>query len=258
MKYLFFSVILSSLISCAPKPGPDKQFVGTLQGSVTGAVGGAVTGLQVGSGTGPGAFVGAGIGAITGGFRGLMQDRLEEELLRLQVDAAEARGDAFAQRILQEQWRRRKELHPGRDIFPADIFFTSDSVKLSPEGRAVLNEIYTLNKNRLPWSRFGILSYVQASDPNSQYARHLTSRRARAIGDYLIQLGLEPRRVSARSAVIPGPLVLSDKGRGDRYSQAVEFIPRDLPHVPGESNVRPKDIDENEASSFLDTPSKDD
>lgn len=258
MKKILIAIVCCLIFACAPRPGPDKQFVGTLQGGVTGAVGGAVTGFQVGSGTGAGAFVGAGIGAVTGGFRGLMQDRLEEELLRLQVDAAQARGDAFAQRVLQEQWRRRKELHPGRDIFPADIFFHADSVTLSPEGRAVLKEIYTLNKNRLPWSRFGILSYVQSSDPNSQYAKHITSRRARAIGDYLVHLGLEPRRISARSAVIPGPLVLANSGRGDRYSQAVEFIPRDLPNVPGEANIRPQDIDENQAPSLLDAPSKDD
>ena len=138
MKHSHLIFLSFCLCACSPKPGPDKQFVGTLQGGVTGAVGGAVTGFQVGSGTGPGAFVGAGVGAVTGGFRGLMQDRLEDELLQLQIDAASARGDAYAQRILQEQWRRRKELHPGRDIFPADIFFKADSVNLSPEGKAVL------------------------------------------------------------------------------------------------------------------------
>ncbi len=227
MKGVLFLLVL--VIGCSPKPGPDKQFVGTLQGGTTGAISGAVTGFQVGAGTGPGAAIGLGVGAIAGGFRGMMQDRLEEELLLLQSDIKEARASAYAQRILEEQLRRRAALHPGRDIFPSDLFFRSDDVELSPEGRAVLGEIYRLNKNRVPWSRFGIVSYVQSNDPKASYPNYLNRRRSRAIGDYLVALGLEPRRISAQGIILDIPLIEGHR----RYAQSIEFIPRDLPGAPG-------------------------
>lgn len=222
-------VLIFIFTSCSPKPGPDKQFIGSLQGGTTGAISGAVTGFQVGAGTGPGAAIGAGVGAIAGGFRGMMQDRLEEELLLLQSDIRGARATAYAQRILEEQSRRRVELHPGRDIFPSDLFFRSDEVELSPEGKAVLGEIYRLNKNRVPWSRFGIVSYVQSNDPKASYPNYLNRRRSRAIGDYLVRLGLEPRRISAQGIILDISLIEGNR----RYAQAIEFIPRDLPGAPG-------------------------
>lgn len=238
MRCLIFVALL--VVGCSTKTGPDKQFVGTLQGGTTGAISGAVTGFQVGAGTGPGAAIGAGVGAIAGGFRGMMQDRLEEELLVLQSEIREARKVAFAQKILEEQVRTRAELHPGRDIFPSDIFFRSDEVELSPEGKAVLGEIYRLNKNRLPWSRFGVVSYVQSNDPKASYPNYLNRRRSRAIGDYLVSIGLEPRRISAQGIIINEPLIYGNR----RYSQAIEFIPKDLPGAPGTSKRQDKEDEE--------------
>jgi outer membrane protein OmpA-like peptidoglycan-associated protein len=232
MRKLF--VLLAVIVGCSPKPGPDKQFVGTLQGGATGAISGAVTGFQVGAGTGPGAALGLGVGAVAGGFRGMMQDRLEDELLLLQSDIREARSVAYAQKMLEEQSRRRAELHPGRDIFPSDLFFRGDEVQLSPEGKAILGEIYKLNKNRLPWSRFGVVSYVQSNDPNASYPNYLNRRRSRAIGDYLVSLGLEPRRITAQSVILDEPLIHGNR----RYSQAIEFLPRDLPGAPGKKEIK--------------------
>lgn len=223
---LILTVVLFQ--GCAPPTkGPDKQFLGTLEGAATGAGSGAVTGFQIGSGTGPGALVGAGIGAVAGGVEGLLQDKLEEDLLYLSAETKKEREVAVAHQILSEQIQRRLELHPTREIYPADLFFSSDSTKLSPQGIILARELYALNKRRYPWSRLVIASYIEAKDEGSPYAKFLASKRARALGDAFVRLGLEARRIVGRPVVMAGPVLLDPHDRPDRYSQAIELINAD-------------------------------
>lgn len=207
--------------------GPDKQFEGGLQGAASGAGAGAVTGFQVGAGTGPGAAIGAGIGAIAGGIQGYAQDQTEDRLLDLSAEARREQERAYAQEVLIEHHKRRIELHPTRDIFPADLFFYGDEVRLRPGARAVLAEIARINKERLPWSTLVVAAYVKAADPDSAYAQHLAQRRARTLCDYLTRAGLEPRRLQTRAVVINQPLLIDPHDRADRYNQAIEIIPLD-------------------------------
>ena len=120
----------SSSSSEAIVPGPDKQAFGTLQGAATGAGAGAVTGFQIGAPTGAGALVGAGFGAVAGGIQGIMQDQSEEQLLALSTQTRRERERAMVHEVLREQYARRLELHPTRDLFPADLFFSGDDVSL--------------------------------------------------------------------------------------------------------------------------------
>lgn len=232
MKSLNFksALILATMLfqGCAPPTvGPDKQFLGTIEGAATGAGSGAVTGFQIGSGTGPGALVGAGIGAVAGGVEGLLQDKLEEDLLYLSAETKKEREVAVAHQILSEQIQRRLELHPTREIYPADLFFESDSTKLSPQGIILARELYALNKRRFPWSRLVIASYIESNDEGSPYAKFLARKRARALGDAFVRLGLEARRVIGRPVVMAGPVLLDPHDRPDRYSQAIELINAD-------------------------------
>ncbi|MCB0337831.1 MAG: hypothetical protein KDD62_16050, partial [Bdellovibrionales bacterium] len=72
-------VIVPFVGACAgPYSGPDKQFVGMVQGAATGAGAGAVTGSQLSAGSLPGAAVGAGFGAVAGGVQGFLKDEHEE------------------------------------------------------------------------------------------------------------------------------------------------------------------------------------
>ena len=138
-------------VGCAaPQPGPDKQFVGAVGGAATGAGAGAVTGFQLGAGTGPGAAVGAGVGAVVGGIQGIVQDMQEQDMLRLAAESRREREKAYVHEILAEHYKRRIELHPTRDIYPADIFFRGDESTLTPAGTAIVLEIARLNKRRLP------------------------------------------------------------------------------------------------------------
>lgn len=211
-----------------PLPGPDKQFTGGLQGAVTGAGAGAVTGFQVGAGTGPGAFVGAGLGAVAGGISGFAEDQSEADLLRLSAETRREREVAFAQEILSEQYERRLQLHPTRDIFPADLFFCGDSAKLKPGAEALIREIARINRLRVPWSRLAVAVYSKVAEGGpSAYAEHLSERRSEELCNELVRAGVEPRRLEARAVLVSSPILIDPADDPARYNQAVEIIPLD-------------------------------
>lgn len=221
-------IFVVSACSTEPVPGPDKQYGEGMMGAVSGAGAGAVTGFQLSSATGPGAAVGAGLGAIAGGISGALKDAEEEDLLATAAHLKHEREIAVAHELLQDHYRRRMELHPSRDIFPAEYFFDSDGVTLKCSAKPLVRELVALNKRRFPWSRLVIATYVKANDPKSEYAQHLAERRARELGDQFVKAGIEPRRIETRAVVMSEPLVLDPLDIPDRYSQAVELIPVDM------------------------------
>ncbi|MCB0310904.1 MAG: hypothetical protein KDD42_06705 [Bdellovibrionales bacterium] len=224
----FLGVLMIALSACAgPQRGPDKQFGQALGSAAVGAGAGAVTGFQISSATGPGAAVGAGLGAVAGGIQGFARDQAEESLLDTAAGTQAQRRVAQAHEVLQEQYRRRLDLHPTREIYPADLFFYGDEAKLRSGARDLLREIASLNKTRLGWSRLAIVSYVRATTKNSRFAQFLAEKRSKEICDALVTSGLEPRRMRARGVVIKGPLLIDPNDNPARFNQAVEIVPMD-------------------------------
>jgi len=219
--------ITACSVSHQPVAGPDRQVGGSVQGAVTGAGAGAVTGFQVGAGTGPGALVGAGLGAIAGGIQGAVQDRDDDQLLALNAKTRSERELAYAHEILNDQFKRRIELHPTREIYPADLFFHGDETKLKREAAPIVRALASLNKERLPWSRLVVASYVKAVEAESEYAKHLAEGRSRELIVYLVRAGIEPRRLVTRAVIINQPLLVDPHDRPERYNQAIELIPID-------------------------------
>lgn len=213
--------------SPVPSPGPDKQAAGTIYGAMIGAGAGAVYGAQISAGAGPGAAVGAGFGALYGMAAGIGIDALEEDQLRREGELVQARQRSWVQSILTEHYERRLELHPNRDIFPADLFFTGDEVRLRADARVLVREIALLQKRRLPWSRIVIASYVTSRDQDSTYARFLNRNRADEIATEFVRAGIEPRRIQTRGMTIPEPILIDPHDSPQRYRQAIEIIPVD-------------------------------
>lgn len=217
---------VASLVGCSSQPvaGPDKlashQGIGILEG----AGAGAITGVQVGAGAGPGVAVGVGFGAIAGAIQGLLKDSEEEQEIKTTREINEMKGRVKAQEILARHYKQRMEMHPGRDIYPADIFFQGDSAKMCPTGVAIVQEIARLNEHRLPYSRLVIASYAKAIGADSTYATHLTERRSREFVNQLVRAGVEPRRLETRAVVIDAPVLLDPLDDPTRYNQAIEII----------------------------------
>ncbi|MCB0358465.1 MAG: hypothetical protein KDD44_02485 [Bdellovibrionales bacterium] len=210
-----------------PVPGPDKQAAGTIYGASLGAGAGAVTGAQLGSNLGPGAWIGAGLGGAYGMMSGLGVDLLEEDQLRREEEAARAEELLWVQHILAEHYERRLELHPNRDIYPADLFFRADEVTLTESSALLAREIARLTKRRMPWSRIVVAAYVTARDRDSDYASYLTQRRAEELAREFVRAGLEARRIAAQSVVLSEPILVDPYDRPDRYRQAIEIIALD-------------------------------
>jgi hypothetical protein len=228
-------LLLSGLLCCVacspfttePIPGPDKQSVGTFAGAALGAGSGAVFGAQVGAGSGPGAWVGAALGAVYGMFEGLGVDLLEEDELRRAAEGQDLRELAWAQEVLSEHYARRLELHPTRDIFPADWFFENDSAQLKPAAVVLARELGELTKQRMPWSRIVVAAYITTKDKDSAYAQFVTKRRAEEIALQFVRAGMEPRRVLTQGIAIPEPILIDPQDSPSRYRQAIEIIPLD-------------------------------
>ena len=231
MRFFFFVSILFAA-ACSPGtlepvPGPDKQAVGTFAGAALGAGSGAVYGFQVGAGAGPGAWVGAALGAVYGAFEGLGVDLLEEDELRRAIEEQQLRELAWVQEVLAEHYARRMELHPTRDIFPADWFFDNDESTLKPSAVALAHELGLLTKQRMPWSRIVVAAYVTTKDKNSTYAKYVTKKRAEQIALQFVRAGMEPRRVLVQGIPIPEPILIDPEDNPSRYRQAIEIIPLD-------------------------------
>lgn len=210
-----------------PYPGPDKQGEGMIYGAMTGAGSGAVIGFQTSAGSGPGALVGMGFGAAYGMLTGLGLDVVEETSLENAERIKDLRERAWAQEILNEHYSRRLELHPNRDIFPADWFFTDDGLSLTCRGQALVKEIALLNKSRMPWSRLVITVYSNSSDPESHYAKRVTQKRSEELALAFIRAGIEPRRISTKPLTISEPVLIDPYDSPNRYKQAIEIVALD-------------------------------
>lgn len=228
LSILFVSLFYGcSPFSTQPAPGPDKQGEGLLYGASVGAGTGAITGAQFAAATGPGAWIGAGLGGVMGMLSGLGIDLLEEDQIIKKEQTQCLRDVTWAQERLAEHYARRLELHPNRDIFPADWFFRQDSAEFTPGGELLVEMLADLTQRRIPWSRIAVAAYNTASDPESSYAKHVTKKRAEAIAVAFIHSGFEPRRVVAQSVVIPEPVLIDPDDNPGRYRQAIELIPLD-------------------------------
>jgi outer membrane protein OmpA-like peptidoglycan-associated protein len=219
-----FVVTVSGCTSNRPVEGPDKMFVGEAVGALQGAGAGAVTGAQLSAGAGPGAAVGAGLGAVVGAIHGAVADANEEVAMRTEKEIQEQQARAAAQEILAEHFKRRLALHPSRDIFPADLFFDGDDVKVCKSGLAVIKELALMNEKRLPYSSLVVAVYSKGASSESQYSQHLTEERAKNFANQLIHAGMEPRRIQTRAVVVDAPVVIDPLDNPARYNQAIEII----------------------------------
>lgn len=221
---LLLTLSLLSVLACRPYHGPDKQFSGTLQGAAVGAGAGAVTGFQLGAPTGAGAAIGAGFGAVAGAVQGAVKDSLEEENIEIQNQIAFERLRSKAHRTILEQFERRLELHPSREIYPADLFFSGDDTAVRADAKPLAQELARLNENRQPWSRLVIACYVNSSTDKNLYAKHLAEKRAEALGNWFVRTGINPRRIEARAVLVDGPVLIDPDDDSLRYNQAVEIM----------------------------------
>ncbi len=217
---LFFSACSGST---KPIAGPDKQGLGLITGGLLGAGSGMITGAQLSAPSGPGVVIGALFGAVWGSLHGLGIDLIEEEELRLLEEVDRLHEDIWVQNVLLMHYEKKNEIHPDRDIFPADEFFIGDRVQVSRSGKLLARAIARKYMMANPSSRVLITSYQASHGEDSFYSSYLGKRRAQAIAREFVSAGLEPRRFVLKSVRLGSPLVDDPYDIPARYTQAVEF-----------------------------------
>lgn len=170
-----------SLLSCAATTQQEK---GTQVGAATGAGLGAILGQAIGRDT-KSTLIGAGAGAIVGALAGSQvgkyMDNQERELRQ-----------AMAQ---QEQASIQREQDILQTTFNSEVFFDFDSAELKPGGRRELERVAEV-LNKYPKTTIRVEGHTDSSGPE-EYNQKLSERRAHAVQDALIQMGVIPERIQA-------------------------------------------------------------
>lgn len=170
-----------TLLSCAGAPQTER---GTVVGTGTGAAVGALLGQVIGGNT-QGTLLGTGIGAALGGIAGnrvgAYMDK-QEQTLRSAAAASEAASIRRSQEVLTA-------------TFKSDVLFDFNSSTLKPSAYAEMARVANVLKS-YPQTTIRIEGHTD-SKGSEIYNQQLSERRAQAVKQALIQLGVDSGRLQA-------------------------------------------------------------
>lgn len=180
-KFQFTCVIIACLFiaSCAGTTNQERK---TKEGVAIGAGVGAILGQVIGGNT-EGTLIGAGIGAALGGVAGnqigAYMDRQEAELRNV-VAASESASVTRSQNVLTA-------------TFQSNMFFDTNSSILKPGAYAELDRVARVLQD-YPQTRIRVEGHTDTKGA-AEYNMVLSEKRAQAVGDALIQRGVDPSRM---------------------------------------------------------------
>ncbi len=172
-------IMILFIASCA---GTTNQGRKTTEGAVIGAGVGAILGQVIGGDT-EGTLIGAGIGAALGGIAGnqigAYMDRQEAELRNV-VAASESASITRTQNVLTA-------------TFKSNMFFDTNSSTLKPGAYSELDRVAKVLRD-YPQTRIRVEGHTDTKG-SAEYNMVLSEKRAQAVGNALIQRGIDPSRM---------------------------------------------------------------
>lgn len=102
-----------------------------------------------------------------------------------------------------------------------NIYFSSGSAQLQPDSRFVLETITDIIR-RCPALRIQIAGHTD-SDGGAGYNRALSERRAQSVVSYLMQQGIDPRRMFSTGFGEDRPMVPNDSAFNKSRNRRIEF-----------------------------------
>lgn len=182
--YLLVAFIFALVLSIMACSGASRQQKGTGYGAAAGAGLGALIGQAIGGDTEStlwGAGAGAIVGAIAGNQVGKYMDNQERDL-----------RSALAQ-------ERQASIQRERDIlqatFKSGVFFDFDSATLKSGGRRELERVAQV-LNKYPKTTIRVEGHTDKAGSET-YNQELSERRAEAVKNALIQMGVIKERIQA-------------------------------------------------------------
>lgn len=115
-----------------------------------------------------------------------------------------------------------KPIKEGESIILRNIFFATDSFNLLPESKAELDHLMRLLEVNSSMN-IEITGHTDNEGP-SQYNQVLSEKRARSVYDYLVQAGIDPRRLRFRGYGASVPIATNDTPAGRALNRRTEMV----------------------------------
>jgi len=205
-----------ALAACAPGQSgqPGQPGRGTGVGAATGAVVGGVLGNVV-SAEGRRAentAIGAAVGAALGGGAGYAMDRQRQDFER-ELAAERSRDD-----VQIEQLRRDVLLL----TLDQEVQFAVDSAAIQPGFRDTLAKVADVLR-RHPGTAVTVIGHTDSTGAES-YNQQLSERRARAVRDELVAMGVSGERLTTMGRGETEPRASNDTATGRAANRRVELV----------------------------------
>ena len=113
------------------------------------------------------------------------------------------------------------KLKEGETLRIENLYFLADSSNFTPESVPVLEDVYNFLKQN-PKVVVEIGGHTNSIPPHS-YCDRLSTARAKAVADYLINKGIEPSRVKYKGYGKRKPVANNDTPEGRKKNQRVEI-----------------------------------
>lgn len=203
---LFASALLAGCVTTNPYGG---EHANTAKGATAGAAAGAVLGNVV-AGKGDrtkGVLIGAAIGAVVGGAIGHQMDQQEAQLRQQLANSGveiQRQGDTI------------------RLQAPEAITFATGSAQLQPRFMQVLDQL-AQSVRQYPNTLIRIEGHADATG-NAQFNQTLSENRAHAVASYLMQHGVDPKRIEAVGFGSTRPIASNATAEGRAQNRRVEIL----------------------------------
>jgi outer membrane protein OmpA-like peptidoglycan-associated protein len=202
MKRTIVLLLLIALLGCSHYTTRRDK---TAKGAGVGAAAGAAGAVLAGEREADEILAGAAIGAAAGAGVGAYMDRQEERLARIPGTSVERVSDGV---LLVK--------------FDSDILFDVDSAVVKPAQRATVDDVGDV---LLDYPKTAVVVQGHTDSTGSeQHNQDLSERRAEAIANRLIGLGVGDERLSAIGYGEGYPAADNDDARGRQRNRRVEIL----------------------------------
>ncbi len=134
-------------------------------------------------------------------------------------EVASAPSKEFQPKYMQEL--KHDELEEGQVIKIKNLHFKADSSNITPQSIPVLKEIYHfLKENKDVAIEIG--GHTNGRPPEF-YCKRLSKARAKAVADYLIDMGIDSSRISYKGYGKSNPIANNDTPEGRKKNQRCEI-----------------------------------
>ncbi len=211
-KNVALAAALSCAISACTTVNPytrEEQTAKATSGAAIGAAAGVVVGLLSGDSSRDRrkrALIGAGVGALAGGSIGYYMD-VQEAKLRQRLDGTGVSVSRNGNEIILNM--------------PSNITFDVDRADLQPNFGEVLDSVAVV-LDEYDQTLVEVTGHTDSSG-GERYNQLLSERRADSVGNYLMRVGVMPRRVATAGYGESYPVASNSQASGRAANRRVEL-----------------------------------